>query len=184
VRQTWVQWIPYVPSRGGWWEKVWEDGLIEPVSNTSNIWKPHVWLCSIHSIPAITMSPSSYSSSRQPPLIPTVNNSSAVRPPPSPPPSIYLHTLQSALHLLPYPTIRLQTALHLQYTFQDNGSSSRFCLNCWRRLKLKWFPNFTFLCLCSTLASPQVCRLDSIGHSPMCVSTHVFQSPLVTTATK
>ena len=39
------------------------------VSNPSNILKPHVWLRSMNSNPAITMSPLSYSSSQQPPLI-------------------------------------------------------------------------------------------------------------------
>ena len=42
---------------------------IGTVSNTSKIWKPHVWLHFINSIPAITMSPGFYSSSQQPPLV-------------------------------------------------------------------------------------------------------------------
>ena len=37
-----------------------------------NIWKPQVWLHYIYSIPAKTMSPSSYSASHQPPLVCTV----------------------------------------------------------------------------------------------------------------
>ena len=46
------------------------------VSNTSSIWKSHDWLCFIYSIPAITKSPSSYSYSQQPTLIPMCLNNS------------------------------------------------------------------------------------------------------------
>jgi hypothetical protein len=45
------------------------NGIHGMVSNTSNIWKPHVLLHSIYAIPAMTISLSSYSSSKQPSLI-------------------------------------------------------------------------------------------------------------------
>ena len=59
--------------REGWWEELYEDGLIVMAGmefkERSQTWFLYVWYRSINSIPVFTMSLSSYSSSHQPPLI-------------------------------------------------------------------------------------------------------------------